>query len=227
MKKIILFLSLLTLILSACGVASTPTEGAVTVIDATALAEIVSGTQTAIAPVTTIATQVDVTSNNTAALTTDYTNSASVEMQLLVGIFKPEGTAQAVTSAQATSLLALLTSLQGNTLTQEQVTSIVQQMQTVLTVDQITAIASMQITQESAMTIMQEQGLSMGGRGQGNGDPQGTPPAGQPDGQGLPPDANQIGTPPTDGTGQGQGRGMIPPPLLDALIQLLQTRVSS
>jgi hypothetical protein len=232
MKKTILFLTLLTLILTACGAASSSTHQADTAQQSTAIADIVSATQTAIAPVAPIATQA-VISNNSATLNTDYTNAATIEMQVLVGIFKLEGTAQAITSEQAKSLITLLTSLQGNTLTQDQITSTVQQMQALLTADQINAIAQMQITQESAMTIMQEQGLSMGGRGQGNGQqppqdgtlPQGTPPA-MPDGQ-QPTDGQ--GQPPAqpDGNGPGQGRGMIPPPMLEALIQLLQTRASS
>ncbi len=232
MKKTILFLTILTLILTACGAASSPTQPADTVQQATSIVDIISATQTAVAP----AEPQVVTTNNSATLNTNYTNAAPVEMQLLVGIFKLEGTAQAITSEQAKLLITLLTSLQGNTLTQDQITSTIQQVQAVLTADQINAIAQMQITQESALTIMQEQGLSMGGQGQGNGGqqppqdgtvPQGTPPT-QPDGQGQqPPDA--MGTPPAqpDGNGQGQSRGMIPPPLLEALIQLLQTKVSS
>lgn len=232
MKKTILLLTLLTLILTACGAASSSTGQADTVQQATAIADIVSATQTALAPVATQA----VTTTNSATLNTDFTNAAPVEMQLLVGMFKLEGTAQAITSEQAKSLITLLTSIQGNTLSQDQITSTIQKVQAVLTADQINAIAQMQITQQTAMTIMQEQGLSMGGRGQGNGGqqppqdgtvPQGTPPA-MPDGQQQPPDGQ--GQPPAqpDGNGpQDQGAGMIPPPLLQALIQLLQTKVSS
>ena len=231
MKKTILFLTLLTLILTACSAAASPSQQTDTAQQATAIADIVSTTQTAVIPV---ATQAVTANNNSTTLNTNYADAAPVEMQLLVGIFKLESTTQAITSEQAKSLITHLTSLQGNNLTQDQITSVVEQMQAVLTADQIAAIAHMQITQESAMTIMQEQGLSMGAPGQGNGPgnggqqplqdgtlPQGTPPA-QPDGQGQQPPAQPDGNAP-----QGQGAGMIPPPLLQALIQLLQSKVSS
>lgn len=229
MKKILLFLSILTLILSACGIASTPTEEAVTVQDITAIAEIVSGTQTAVAPVIA---NTAISKASTSLLSTEYANAAPAEIQLLVGILKLEGTDLIITPSQATSLLTLLNSLKGNSATQEQVTSIIQQAQAILSAHQITAIANMQITQESAMTIMQEQGLGMGGQGQGNGNqppqagdmPQGTPPS-QPGGQGQPPDASQMGTPPADGT--QSNRGLFPPQLLDLLIQYLETKAAS
>ena len=82
----------------------------------------------------------------------------------------------------------------------------------------------MQITREVAQTIMTEKGISMGGRGQGgampgtNGQPpEGTPPAAGPNGG--------AGSPPTDGQkGQQPGGGMIPSELINALVELLQTK---
>jgi hypothetical protein len=184
------------------------------------------------------------------AANTSGGNAVSNELQLLLGTLKLQGTDLAVTSEQASTLLPLWTSYKAispsrgpgqgqgqatpqaetdNSETQAQREALVKQIQAVMTADQLKAIAEMNITRETAMTIMQEQGIMMGGPqpsndsnpGNGNPPPQGTPPAnrGGDGGQGVPPN----GQPP--GNGQrpaGAAGGMVPPELIEALIQVLE-----
>jgi hypothetical protein len=190
----------------------------------------------------------------------------SIELQLLLGTLKLKGTDLAVTKDQASTLLPLWNNIktisqnmapaqggsgqgQGKatpqpqstrTETQQQLDALIKQIQAAMTSGQISAIAQMKITQAAAMTIMQEQGITMGGAGNGNPSPQGTPPAGGPGGagngnpppQGTPPAGGQppsggqqsgngqMATPPAGG--QRPGGGMVPSGLIDALIQLLE-----
>ncbi len=134
-------------------------------------------------------------------------------------------------------------------ITQTQTSTLTQQILAAMTSEQITAIAEMKITQETAMTIMQEQGITMGGPQPDDGNstqpPQGAPPAGGPQPPpGAPPGGSQQppeGTPPAGGSqlpqgappagapGGNDGRvrtgsGMIPPEMIDALLQLLEER---
>lgn len=237
-------LTLLALLLTACGSASTTTEEPASAREATAIAEAVSTSQAATASVEQLPTEKSAT---TTILNSDYENAAPVLMQLIVGLYQLESTDQAITTDQATSLLSLLTSLKDtyadNTLTQEQIDSFVEQALSVLTPEQIQAIAAMQITQETAMAAMQGLGISLGGPGQGNGNapaggmgqppsgdlPGGTPPADSPVGAGGPPNADQMGTPPPADSPDGIQRGAntIPPGLLDAIIEFLQTKTTS
>lgn len=122
----------------------------------------------------------------------------------------------------------------GNSETQAQKEALIKQIQAVMTADQLQAIDEMKITRETAMTILQEQGLTMGGSQPGNGNdpgngnppPQGTPPAGGPapsggdSGRGIPPN----GQPPGNGQlpAAPAGGGMVPPELINALVQVLE-----
>jgi hypothetical protein len=123
--------------------------------------------------------------------------------------------------------------------TQQQVDTVVQQIQEVMTPTQIQAIADMRITQETAISLLQELGITMGGPQQVNGNssgdttmpqpPQGKPAAGDSSASsnaaGVPPTGGQQ--PPADGQQPGNGHmpasqgGMVPPELLDSLIQTL------
>lgn len=193
------------------------------------------------------------------SLNTTYTNAVSIELQLLLGTIKLQGTELAITEEQASMLLPLwnnykslsqsMTPAQGtpgqgqdtataqpqatSTETQQQIDAILTQIQAAMTPAQITAIAEMKITQETAMTMMQDQGITMGGAQPGNGNnadgsnqpPQGMPPAGgnQPP-QGTPPAGSGAGAPP----GGGQpGGGMVPPELIDTVIQSLGGNAAS
>jgi len=240
MKKItIVILTLLALLLTACGGASTSTEGTASTIESTAIADMVTTMQTATAAVIELPTEAPLV---TATLTSNYENAAPILMQVVLGVYQLENTAQAVTATQAQELLSLLTPLNdataGNTVTQEQTDALAEQAVSVLTSEQIQAIADMQITQETAMTVMQGLGLSMGGPGQGNGNPPsgdmgqppqgempgGAPPAGGGPG-GQPPADGQMGTPLADG--MQRGAGFIQPELLKAIIEFLQTKIAS
>jgi hypothetical protein len=93
MKKILVaLLIILMIILSACGSSATTTVAA--------------------NPQTSSATADTVQTTATSGLTTSYTDAVSAEYQLLVGTFKLEGTNQAVTQAQAATLLPLWQLLQ-------------------------------------------------------------------------------------------------------------------
>jgi len=186
MKKVSILLTLLVLTLTACNAPAT-TDQAVSAQEATAIADlvsdIVSGTQTALAPAATV-TPGAVSSTT---LTTDYENAAPVSMQLMIGVSQLEGTDLAITSSQAESFITVLNFLKdlstNTSATQEQVDALIEQAESILTGEQIAAIANMHITQDTGMSLMQQQG-----QGNGNPPPQGDmpqdiPPAGGPGGQ--------------------------------------------
>jgi peptidoglycan DL-endopeptidase CwlO len=89
------------------------------------------------------------TPSATAAATTSTT--LSMEGQLLVGSFKLENTALAITSAQATSLLPLWETLQSlassNTTASQEVDAVVSQIQSTLSTHQVASITAMKLTQ--------------------------------------------------------------------------------
>lgn len=232
MKRLFITLTLLTLLLTACGAAA-PTEQAVSAQDATAIAQLVStqlAQQTESAPTQASPTQAGTTSS---ALSTDYTDAVSVGEQLLTGTFMLADTNLSLTGEQTAQLIPLWTSLKEavqNSTAQEQTDAILQQIESTLTAEQVKAIADFKITRQSMMSVLQDKGVTMGGpqgsrsggpNGQGAGTPpDGTPPAGGPgDGNGNPPQAN--GTPMAGNPPQGRG-GFLPPELIDALIQFLQ-----
>ena len=172
---------------------------------------------------------------NGVALGTSYDNAASVELQLLAGTMKLEGTNLAVTADQAAILLPLWKQVQSlgqdmgpgqggpsqtqdsatpaaasaGSDTQTQIDGLLNQIQAAMNAEQIQAIAEMQITQDSILSVMQTKGSTMGGNGGpgGNGQaPQGTPPAGG-EGNGQP---AQV-TPPAGGGGNGGALQGTPP----------------
>jgi hypothetical protein len=225
MKKLLITtLILLMLILTACGSAA-------------------SGSQ----PETALATEApaEVATMNPPAPGADSGNlpgppvnsqgTLSVQAQLIIGIYKMDGTAQAITPEQAAALIPLWLSLQealANTSSaQDQVESLTAQIKAVLTPEQVQAITEMNLTQDDVQAFMQEQGLALGGqqRGSGNGPQQGnppqvTPPAGGPPGGNQPP-AGQRGTP--QGGSPQMGFNFVPPELIDAFLQFLQAKASS
>jgi len=93
-----------------------------------------------------------------------------------------------------------------------------------MTPEQVKAIFDMQITREVAQTLMTEKGIKVGGPGPGreisgaDGQlPIGTPPIGDRNGSG----SARPGDAPN---GQQPGFGMISSELIDALIEVLQTK---
>ena len=185
-------------------------------------------------------------------LNTSYSNAVSIELQLLVGTFKLQGTKLAVTKSQASTLLPLWTGLKtitqnlmptpgapgggnatpqppiANTEIQKKIDSQVKQIQAAMTSAQLQAIAGMKITQTTVKTLMQQQGITAGGPQSGNG----TGTGNGKQAQGTPPAGGQLpqqGTPPagelrqgTPPAGNQQLAQGVPPGLIDALIQLLQ-----
>lgn len=177
--------------------------------------------------------------------------------QLIVGIFKLDGTAQAVTAEQAKALLPLWQVYQdlltSDTAAQEEIDALVEQVQETMTTEQMQAITDMNLTQQDVISVMQDQGMGISQRSNmGNGDgatttggggfapPDGGFPSGggftPPDGgfQGRPGDGGQNLTPEQIATvqaarqqGSGGGGAFIPSALLDALIKLLQEKADS
>lgn len=252
MKKIIFAIPvMLVLFLSACSSAAPATESNASSASSTQVTDLVNQSLTASAPV---ATQVS-TNTGTVVLSTAYDNAVSVEMQLLLGSIKLEGTDLKVTEEQANILLPLWINFQNlsqsmmpargdmgqgqpnstpqpqtvDTAAQAQIDEIMKQIQSSMQPEQINAIAAMQITQETAQTIMQEQGLTMGNPQQGSGvqQLQGDMP------QGTPPAGGPSGQPPSGGQmgtppdGGMQKGGMIPTELMNMFIQLLQGKIAS
>lgn len=244
-NKLLPILLVFTLLLSACSTASSVPENASASESSTLVADLVNQSMTQSAPIATETSEVV----NSIELTTEYENAASVELQLLLGTLKLEGTTLAITTEQAKILLPLwqaYSTLAQNMMplgqsgatpqpsmvddgAQTQIAELTKQIQSAMTVEQIQAIVDMKLTQETAQSLMQELGLGMPDPQQGmggGGQPQGTPPAGGPGG-GQPPSGDQaLGTPPVD-AGQRGGGGGIQPQLLDALIQLLEGKADS
>lgn len=171
-------------------------------------------------------------------------------LQVVLGTFKLEGTAQAVTAKQAADLLPLWETysslMQSGTAAQAEIDGLVQQIQDTMTKDQMQAIQAMNLTQKDMFALMQEKGISFGGpRASGTqtangssgfvpGSP-GGPPAGGFQGGGFPDggangrnfSGNQT-SPRASGTPQARFRSeRVPTPLLEALITLLKQRAAS
>lgn len=139
------------------------------------------------------------------------------------------------------------------TANQEQQTALIEQIEAVLTTDQLNSITILELDQEAVTSFLVEQGLSFGGGQPGQGTdqtmPQGTPADDQaanvPQVQGTPGSGNggpggnpQDGSPmdgqSTPGTGQGGGQGgrggssgSTSSVLIEALLQLLETKVNA
>ena len=216
MKKIIFpLLAMLALVLTACG-AATGTEA------------------------------VPATQDNaeTAALST--------EAQLLLGSFQLEGTVLAITPEQAAELLPLWQVyndlVTSDTAAQAEIDALVAQIHETMTEHQLLAIAEMQFTGEDILTVMQENGISMGASDQSAGTTSGSESSGGMPG-GEPPMGGEMGggdmsasaSPemgaPATGSDQSVGQvsgqasaasaGQIPSVMIEALIQLLETRAAS
>jgi hypothetical protein len=186
--------------------------------------------------------------------TSATSTSLSTVAELLVGTFKLEDTDLAVSSDQAKQLLPLWQTLQelssSNTAATEEINAVVDQIKSSLTSQQMDKITAMKLSQPDMLSIMSQagvspngasttatpmvlNGLTSGGATQGGG-PQGGDAAG---GGGLPSGGFPAGGDPGMGAGPGgqaatpqavQSGGMgnqVPPPLLNALIELLQNKI--
>lgn len=145
---------------------------------------------------------------------------------------------------------------ESDTAAQQETEALVTQIQETMTAEQRQAITDMNLTREDMMSIMQEQGLAMGGGPAGGqntnpqgGDPNGGGfgPGGFPDGappQGGFPGGGPGGGGPGGGGGQGsdltpdqiataqasrqqEGGSLVPPMLINALIEYLQEKVGA
>jgi hypothetical protein len=220
MKKITLtVLTILILTLTACGSASNGTDPA---------SVIQSGAPTGALPATT---------------------------QLIIGTLKLEETEDAVTAEQAAQLLPLWQTLQvlsdSDTAADQETEALIAQIQETMTAEQMQTITDMDLTREDMFSIMQEQGVGMGntqnsdtqtgnpsnnsGRNFGPGDGNLPPPdergfpGGGPGfgagGQGQNLSADQIAT--AQAARQAGGGSMIPPALINALIDFLKQKAGS
>jgi hypothetical protein len=96
-------------------------------------------------------------------LSTAYDRALPVSSQLALGIFRLEGTENAVTPEQAGTLLPLWQAFQSESLQSETETSaVLKQIEGALTPEQLAAIAALQLTGESLGAWMQERGVNFG-----------------------------------------------------------------
>jgi hypothetical protein len=165
--------------------------------------------------------------------------------ELVVGTFKLEGTANAVTAEEAAKLIPLwqvykdLTA--SSSAAQQEIDALATQIQGTMTPEQVQAIKDLKLTRQDEFQTMQTLGISFGNRPNASGTPRpggggggggfpggggGFPGGGGGNGQNLSP--QQIATlqarrAQNGGTGGGQFN-RIPPALFDALIKLLQSK---
>lgn len=106
----------------------------------------------------------------TGLLDTDYENALPVNMQLLLGTFALDDTAQAIEAEQAAELLPLwkaARALTGSeTVAEDEMEAIFNQIQETMTPEQMAALAEMQLTREDMGLILQKYNLAFG-RGPG------------------------------------------------------------
>ena len=103
---------------------------------------------------------------DSAAAATPEAFETSLEMKLLIGTLKLDGTEQEVEAAQAQELLPLWKMLKSlassDTVAQEEMDAVVQQIEESMTSDQMAAIEAMDLTPQEMFTVMQDLGLAMG-----------------------------------------------------------------
>ena len=187
-------------------------------------------------------------SNNSAANATpgarNFTQPLPLAESLVIGTFKLEGTANAITPTQATALVPLwqayaqLTS--SNTAAQAEIDAVIAQIQSTMTPQQVQAITTMKLTRQDLFTSESSLGLSNGFGGNGTGTPRApSTNAGGGGGGGFFAGGGGAGGfgGGTGGTGaarptpnatqqalRAQFANRIPTPLMNALISLLQKK---
>ncbi|MCP4140273.1 MAG: hypothetical protein GY755_08295 [Chloroflexi bacterium] len=130
------------------------------------------------------------TASVNSALSTNYENALSIQLQLSIGTFNLEGTDLAVDAAQATDLIPLWQVLKNLTesgsAAEEEIAALILQIEEAMTSKQIASIATMNLTREDMGAIMQEYAL-MGEMANGETPPEGfTPGQGRGGGSGVP-----------------------------------------
>jgi len=180
----------------------------------------------------------------------------SPSMQVAIGTLRLDETENAVTAEQAQKLLPLWQTMQvlseSDTAAQQEIDALAEQIQETMTAEQRQAITDMNLTREDMMSVLQEQGLASGGvpaggpnnnapggnqNGGGGFGPGGFPGGGPP--QGGFPDGGQGGgggqgsglTPDQIATAQASrqptGGSLVPPMLINALIEYLQEKIAA
>jgi len=168
--------------------------------------------------------------------------------QLILGTFKLEDTDQAVTVEQAAELLPLWQTLQvlseSDTAAQQETAALITQIQETMIAAQTQAITDMNLSREDMMSVMQGQASGQNsnsqngnssnnsGRNFGSGGmppPDGGFPGGGPGmgsgGQGQNVTADQIAT--AQAARQAGGGNVVPPALINALIEFLKQKAGS
>lgn len=163
-------------------------------------------------------------------------------MELVVGTFKLEGTANAVTAEQAAKLIPLWEVYKdlsvSTSAAQEEVDALAQQIQGTMSAEQVQAITDMKLTRQDSFKVMQDLGIASANRPNASGTPRpsgqggnfqggGNGAPGAPDGSGQTLSPQQIATfqarrAQNDESGGQSNR--IQPALFDALIKLLQSK---
>ncbi len=174
-----------------------------------------------------------------------------IEGKLAVGLLKLEGTDQAVTAAQAKTLLPLWKALKSlsssSTASSDEISALYTQIQEALSTDQLAAIKALNLSPSDTQALMQQYNVQMqqmptqratrsasnsqggggfGGPGGGAGGPPpdggGMPGGGMPGGQGGSQSTPVAGM--ANRPQMGGGMGLI---FVDPLIKLLETRAAS
>jgi hypothetical protein len=178
-------------------------------------------------------------------------DSLPIATQLLIGTMKLDGMEQDVTAEQAAELLPLWQVyselLTSDIAAQEEIDGLVEQIQETMTDKQMQAIEAMALTQQDVMAAMQENGGGMNQASQSESNSS----SGSSSGGFAPPDGGMaMGAPPDEGggmpggmsaandstsgsdsstteTSQGPMGGGVPSALIEALIELLQSKTNS
>ncbi len=182
--------------------------------------------------------------NDSAELTDDYAEDAlSIAQQLTLGSLMLEETDLAVDAEQASDLVPYWklykSLLESDTTAPEELESILKEIQEIMTAEQVNYIANLQLNQETMMTLVNELGIiDLRRDGPGEGETGFVRPEGLPDG--VRPGGGQGGG---DGTidpelmatkqaeraaaGGGRQSNRLTIPLVEALISLLEGKISS
>ena len=102
-------------------------------------------------------------------LDTSYEGALPVSSQLALGTMELEGTGDAVTPEQASTLLPLWQALQGGVTVEAEVNAVLAQIERTMTEEQLSAIAAMQLTQEDTAAWAEETGIAIPFAGEGGG----------------------------------------------------------
>lgn len=207
--------------------------------------------KTLIVVLTVFAVVLSACSNSTTPQSAPSGGELPAISKLAIGTIKLDGTENAVTSEQASTLLPLWqvyqSLLDSDTAAQEEITALAEQIGTTMTSGQSQAISDMQITQQDMFGIMQEQGMATGAGPQTNtsgsqsstnnfGPPGGGTDFGPPDGGGGFPGGGTSGSSgqslstseiATARASGGAGNSGTPTALIEAVIKYLQEKAGS